>query len=43
MLRALRRHPLLAALVEVLVDAARYVAILLLVLMVVAQAARLAF
>ena len=43
MLRALRRHPLLAAVVEVLVDAVRYVAILLLVLMVLAQAARLAF
>ena len=43
MLRALRRHPLLAAMVEVLVDAARYVAILLLVFMVMVQAAKLAF
>ena len=43
MLRALRRYPLLAAVVEVLVDAVRYVAVLLVVLIVLAQAARLAF
>jgi hypothetical protein len=43
MLRALRRHPLLVGTAEVLVDAGRYVAILLVVLMVLAQAAKLAF
>jgi hypothetical protein len=43
MLRALRRHPLLVGTAEVLVDAGRYVAILLAVLMVLAQAAKLAF
>ena len=43
MLKALRQHPLLAGTAEVLLDAARYVAVLLVVLMVLAQAARLAF
>jgi hypothetical protein len=43
MLRALRRHPLMVGTAEVLVDAARYVAIVLVVLMVLAQAIKLAF
>jgi hypothetical protein len=43
MLRTLRRHPLLVGAAEVLVDAVRYVALVLVLLMVLAQAARLAF
>jgi hypothetical protein len=43
MLRALRRHPILVGTGEVLVDGIRYIAVVLVVLMVVAQAARLAF
>jgi hypothetical protein len=43
MLRALRRHPLLVGTGEVLVDAVRYVAVVLVMLMVLAQVTRLAF
>jgi hypothetical protein len=43
MLSALRRHPLLVDMAEVLVDAARYVAVVLVVLTVLAQAIKLAF
>ena len=42
MLRALRWHPLLAAVVEVLVDAARYVAIMVVLVVLVGYIARLA-
>jgi hypothetical protein len=42
-LRTLRRHPLLAGIAEMVVDAIRYIAVVLVVLMVRAQAARLAF
>jgi hypothetical protein len=42
MLKALRHHPLLAGTAEVLVDAARYVAILALVLLLVGQLANVA-
>jgi hypothetical protein len=42
MLRALRRHPLLAGTGEVLVDAVRYVAVVLVVLLVLEQAIKLA-
>jgi hypothetical protein len=37
MLKALRRHPLLGGMAEVLADAARYVAIVLVVLVVLGQ------
>jgi hypothetical protein len=40
MLRALRQHPLLTATTEVLADAARYVAIMLVVLLLLGQLAR---
>jgi hypothetical protein len=43
MLRTLRRHPLVVGTVEVLVDAVRYVAAVLFLLVALAQAARLAF
>jgi hypothetical protein len=43
MLRTLRRHPLLVGIGEVLVDAVRYFAVVLVLLIVLAQAARLAF
>ena len=43
MLKALGHHPLLVGMVEVLVDAIRYVVVVLVVLMVLAQAAKLAF
>jgi hypothetical protein len=43
MLSTLRRHPLLVGMGEVLVDGIRYVAIVLVVLMVLAQAAKLVF
>ena len=43
MLRTLRRHPLLVGTGEVLVDAVRYVAVVLVVLVVLAQATKLAF
>ena len=39
MLKALSHHPLIVGMVEVLVDAARYVAIVLLVLLFVGQLA----
>jgi hypothetical protein len=42
MLKALRHHPLLAGTTEVLVDAARYVAIVVLVLLLVGQLAKVA-
>jgi hypothetical protein len=42
MLKALRQHPLLVGTGEVLVDAARYVTIVLLVLLVMGQLAKLA-
>ena len=43
MLKALRHHPLLAGTAEVLVDAARYLAIVLIVLLLVGQLAKVAF
>ena len=43
MLKALRHHPMLVGTTEVLVDAARYVAIVLLVLLLLGQFAKLAF
>jgi hypothetical protein len=43
MLRTLRRHPLLVGIGEVMVDAVRYFAVVLVLLIVLAQAARLAF
>jgi hypothetical protein len=43
MLKALRQHPLLDGTAEVLLDAARYVAIVLLVLLLVGQLAKVAF
>jgi hypothetical protein len=42
MLKALRQHPLLAGTAEVLLDAARYVSIVLLVLLLVGQLAKVA-
>jgi hypothetical protein len=42
MLKALRHYPLLVDTTEVLVDAARYVAIVLLVLLLVGQLAKVA-
>jgi hypothetical protein len=42
MLKALRHHPLLVGTAEVLVDAARYVAIVLVVLLLVGQLAKVA-
>jgi MFS-type transporter involved in bile tolerance (Atg22 family) len=42
MLRTLRQHPLLVGMAEVLTDAARYVAIVLVVLMLLGQMVRLA-
>jgi hypothetical protein len=43
MLKALRQHPLMVGAAEVLVDAARYVAIVLIVLLLIGQVAKLAF
>ena len=43
MLSALRGHPLLAGTAEVLVDAARYIAVMLIVLLLLGQFAKLAF
>jgi hypothetical protein len=43
MLRTLRQYPLLVGIGEVLVDAVRYFAVVLVLLIVLAQAARLAF
>jgi hypothetical protein len=42
MLKALRHHPVMVGMVEVLVDAARYVAIVLIVLLLVRQLADVA-
>ena len=42
MLKALRHHPLMVGMAEVLVDAARYVAIVLVVLLLVGQLAKVA-
>jgi hypothetical protein len=42
MLKALRQHPLLVGTAEVLLDAARYVTIVLLVLLLLGQLARVA-
>jgi hypothetical protein len=42
MLKALRQHPLLVGMVEVLVDAARYVVIVLLMLLLLGQLANVA-
>jgi hypothetical protein len=42
MLKALRHHPLMVGTVEVLVDATRYVTIVLLVLLLVGQLAKVA-
>ncbi len=42
MLKALRHHPLMFGTVEVLVDATRYVTIVLLVLLLVGQLAKVA-
>jgi hypothetical protein len=43
MLRTLRRHPLFVGTGEVLVDGIRYVALVLVLLMLLAEAAKLAF
>jgi hypothetical protein len=43
MLRTLRHHPLLVGMAEVLVDAARYIAVVLIVLLLLGQFAKLAF
>jgi hypothetical protein len=42
MLRTLRHHPVMVGMVEVLVDAARYVAIMLLVLLLLGKLATVA-
>jgi hypothetical protein len=42
MLKALRQHPLMVGTAEVLADAARYVAIVLVVLLLVGQLAKVA-
>lgn len=42
MLKALRHHPMLAGTAEVLVDAGRYVAVVLLLLLLLGQFAKLA-
>jgi hypothetical protein len=42
MLKALRHHPLMVGTAEVLVDAARYVTIVLVVLLLVGQLAKVA-
>jgi hypothetical protein len=42
MLRTLRHHPLMVGTAEVLVDAARYVAIVLVMLLLVGQLAKVA-
>jgi hypothetical protein len=42
MLKALRHRPLMVSMVEVLVDAARYVAVVLVVLLLVGQLAKVA-
>ena len=43
MLKALRRHPLMVGTGEVLADAARYLAVILIVLLLLGQFAKLAF
>jgi hypothetical protein len=43
MLKALRHHPLLVGTTEVLADAARYVAIVLVMLLLLGQLAKVAF
>ena len=43
MLRTLRHHPLMVGTAEVLVDAARYVAIVLVALLLVGQLAKVVF
>jgi hypothetical protein len=43
MLKALRYHPLMVGTGEVLVDAARYLAVVLIVLLLLGQFAKLAF
>jgi hypothetical protein len=43
MLKVLRRHPVLVGTAEVLVDAVRYVAVVMVALMLLAEAARLVF
>ena len=43
MLRRLRRHPLVVGTCEVLVDGIRYVTVVLVLLMLLAEAAKLAF
>jgi hypothetical protein len=42
MLKALRRHPLLVGMAGVLVDVARYLAVMLIVLLLLGQFAKLA-
>ena len=42
MLKALRHHPLMVSTAEVLVDAARYVAIMLVMLLLLGQLAKIA-
>jgi hypothetical protein len=42
MLKALRHHPMLAGTAEVLVDAARYVALVLVMLLLLGQLAKVA-
>jgi hypothetical protein len=43
MLKALRQHPLLIGMAEVLVDAVHYIAVMLIVLLLLGQFAKLAF
>jgi hypothetical protein len=43
MLKVLRRHPLLVGTTELLIDAARYIAIVLVMLLLLGQLARVAF
>ena len=43
MLKALRHHPLMVGTAEVLVEAARYIAIMAVVLLLLGQFAKLAF
>ena len=43
MLMALRRHPLLVGTAEIMADAVRYVAVVLIVLLLLGQLAKLAF
>jgi hypothetical protein len=43
MLKALRHHPLLIGMAEVMADAARYIAIMAIVLLLLGQFAKVAF